>query len=156
MIKTVAKIHKHISCVQRAIMNVAHRLERRAFFHDDSKFQSDELKGFARFDNMPEGLIYGSDEYKEAMSIIMKDNDCFDLHSKRNDHHPEYYVNVQLMPLLQVIEMVCDWHGAHRAYGNKGDWGESVRHNIGRYNFSEGQKWVIYEVSGLLTGEIDG
>ena len=153
MIKTVEKLHHHIKCVQSAIMNVSHRLEKRAFRHDASKFMSDELQGYARFEQMPEGLIYGSDQYKKAMAAIMKDNDCFKLHSQRNDHHPEYYDDVQLMPLLQVIEMVCDWHGTHKTYGNKGSWGKSVTHNIARFNFSEGQKWVINQMGKLLAKE---
>ena len=155
MLRTVAKIHKHISFVQEALLHIVDEFRMRAFVHDSSKFESDELSGYLRFEDMPEGLEYGSAEYKAAMAKIMENNNCFELHSQRNDHHPEHYENTQDMRLMAVIEMVCDWAGAHLAYGNKGDWKESAEHNIGRYDFSEHQKWVIREVSYFLYAECE-
>ena len=105
---------------------------------------------------MPEGLEYGSDEYKAEMAKIMENNNCFELHSERNDHHPEFHENaysgttVDIMGLFPIIEMVCDWAGAHLAYGNESDWFESVSYNIDRYQFSTAQKWAINEVAKLL------
>lgn len=150
MIKTISKIHKHISYVRVALLHFSDNLRLRAFVHDSSKFEADELQGYAKFEQMPEGLEYGSAEYKAAMSKVMEDNNCFELHSQRNDHHPEHWGNVQDMPLVPIIEMVCDWFGAHTAYGNKGGWHESVQHNIERYDFNDGQIWVIQQVADKL------
>ena len=154
MFKTIAKIVNHISCVQRALLSVADELRERAIVHDQSKFREDELRGYLRFEDMPEGLVYGSDEYKAAMARVMKDNDCFELHSKRNDHHPEFYEDVRSMRLMALIEMVCDWAGAHLAYGNKSNWKDSVRHNIDRYGFDHTRQWIILEMADLLEQKI--
>ena len=152
MLKTVAKIYNHIRCVQSAIFYISNELQNRAMSHDSSKFSEDEINGYSRFEDMPDGLEYGSMEYKSAMAKVMDGNNCFELHSKRNDHHPEFYDSPSDMGFLQVIEMVCDWHGAHEAYGNDGGWLESVEINIEKYRFSESQKWLVHEVSLFLDG----
>ena len=54
------------------------------------------------------------------------------------------------MGLFALIEMVCDWAGAHVSYGNSGGWDESVSHNLSRYDFTEQQKWVICQTSNYL------
>ena len=160
MFKTIKRIATHISCVQKALFCVVHELRQRALVHDASKFNEDELKGYLRFEEMPEGLEYGSDAYKAAMAKIMKDNNCFELHSINNDHHPEHWdypeggSDVGLMGLFQIIEMVCDWAGAHLAYGNKSDWHQSVNHNTDRYKFSISQKWVIEQTASFLARKI--
>ena len=150
MYKTVARIVNHISWVQRAMITIADELRDRSLRHDRSKFNEDELRGYLRFEEMPEGLTYGFDEYKAAMSKIMKDNNCFELHSKRNNHHPEFYDDIRSMRLLPIIEMVCDWAGAHLAYGNKSTWHQSVRDNTERYGFDHIRLWIILEVADLL------
>lgn len=150
MMKTAIKMYRHIASVQELMGNIVDNLRRRAFVHDASKFEEDEFKGYMRFEQMPEGLEYGSDEYKTAMQAVMENNNCFDLHSKRNTHHPEYHENVQEMPFLDLIEMVCDWGGAHVAYGNTGEWHDSVEKNIERYDFSDEQKWLIRQVANHI------
>lgn len=160
MYKTIKKIQKHIGCVQSAIACCISELQQRAYAHDTSKFQEDELKGYARFEEMPEGLEYGSEEHKAAMAKVMEGNSCFQLHSQRNDHHPEYHdypeggSDLGMMGLFPLIEMVCDWAGAHLAYGNKGSWFDSVDKNIAKYDFDDNQKWVIRQVSDFLRREI--
>ena len=124
MFKTVSKIVKHIACVQEAMTLFTKEIQHRADAHDASKFGDDELEGFARFEDMPEGLEYGSPEYEAAMAKVMEGNNCFELHAARNDHHPEYWdcpeqgVDVGMMGLFPLIEMVSDWAGAHKSYGN--------------------------------------
>ena len=161
MLETIAKIQKHIRCVQEAMRHCVDELHNRAFAHDASKFQSDELIGYARFEEMPEGLEYGSEAHKEAMAKVMEGNNCFELHSTRNDHHPEHYEMsesdlpfVTQMGLFPLMEMVCDWAGAHLAYNNKGGWLKSVEVNIERHNFSICQRWVIHQVSDFLMRKI--
>lgn len=160
MYKTIAKIQKHISCVQEAMLHCVDELRKRLLVHDASKFQEDELTGYARFEDFPEGLEYGSPEYQAAMAKVMAGNNCFKLHSARNDHHPEYYdvpedgVDLSMMGLFPLMEMVCDWAGAHLAYGNTGGWLESVEVNIKKHDFSDSQKWVIHEVADFLRRRI--
>ena len=160
MFKTIKKIQKHIGCVQEALLHVVDELRGRAFCHDSSKFEQDELTGVARFEEMPEGLEYGSDEYEAAMAKVLDGNNFFQLHTARNDHHPEHFdypeggSDIGMMGLFPLIEMVTDWAGAHLAYSNKGSWDDSVRHNISKYNFSDSQKWVIRQMSDFLGRKI--
>jgi hypothetical protein len=58
------------------------------------------------------------------------------------------------MRFQQIIEMVCDWAGAHLAYGNKGGWHKSVSINIEKYPFLPEQKWLIRDVSLFLSSRI--
>ena len=158
MFSTIKKIQTHIACVQQALRVCVDELMNRAFVHDASKLQEDELTGFARFEDMPEGLEYGSEEYQAAMAKVMADNNFFQLHSQRNDHHPEYWdtieTDVGMMGLFSILEMVCDWAGAHLTYGNKGGWQESVEINIKKHPFNTSQKWVIYQMSHFLSRKI--
>ena len=149
-LKQVAKISKHISSVRDMMQYVIAELQQRSLVHDNSKYELEELRGYMRFADMPEGLKYESDEYKEAMAKVMDGNDCFERHSQANDHHPEYYEKILDMGLFALIEMVCDWAGAHVAYGNSGGWEESVLHNVSRYGFTDYQKWVIGQTSNYL------
>lgn len=151
VLKTVKKIHTHISEVQGAILHVIDELRMRAFCHDSSKFEENELTGVARFEDMPEGLEYGSEEYEAEMAKVMQDNNFFELHAARNDHHPEHFADVKKMRFQQIIEMVCDWAGAHLAYGNKGGWHKSVEMNIEKYPFMPEQEWLIRDVSLFLS-----
>ena len=160
MYKTVSKIAKHIRCVQRVMTLLTDELQKRLLGHDASKFVEDELKGYLRFEEMPEGLEYGSSAYNAAMAHIMKDNDCFDRHSRRHDHHPEYWdcpeqgVDLGMMGLFPLMEMVSDWAGAHLSNGNEGSWLASVKWNMNKHNFSENQKWVIYELADFYSRRV--
>ena len=162
MFKTIKKIVTHISCVQKALFCVIGELRQRALVHDASKFNEDELKYYTAYENFPEGLKFGSKEYKAAEKRLNVGvgSPGFGLHTYRNDHHPEFHENahsgttVDIMGLFPIIEMVCDWAGAHVAYGNESDWFESVTYNMNRFEFSDAQKWVIGEVASLLYKEI--
>lgn len=56
------------------------------------------------------------------------------------------------MPLLDVIEMVCDWHAAYRTYnGAPGQsFAGSVAINKKRFHLSDAQWWVVNQVVALL------
>ena len=95
--------------------------------HDMSKFSANESWGYA--------------------SMKSKDKTAFDLawhhHKQHNKHHPEYWFSVGKdgstevidMPRIYLLEMVADWIGAGRTYGNTiEDW---LPENIGRFFFSE-------------------
>lgn len=152
MIKTVKRIHTHIKCVRNAIKVITDNLNYRADSHDDSKFEADELEYYSAYEKLPEGLKFGSEEYKQALKELNVGvgTPGFNMHSSRNDHHPEYYEDVSDMGFLPIIEMVCDWNGAMRAYGNKQDWMESVDYNISRFDFNDNQIWLIKQVAEFL------
>lgn len=161
MFKTVARIHTHIKEVRGSLGLIISALRSRADSHDDSKFTQEELEYYSAYERLPEGsegLVFGSEEYKQALKDLNVGvgTPGFNLHSSRNDHHPEYYdcpeqgVDLGMMGFLPIIEMVCDWHGAMKAYGNKQDWMESVQYNISRFDFNENQIWLIRQVAEWL------
>ena len=158
MFKTISKIVRHISAVRSAISLVIKELQRRADCHDDSKFTQEELNYYLAYENFPTGLEFGSKEYQQAEKKLNVGvgSPGFGLHSRRNDHHPEYYdcpeqnIDLSFMGLFALIEMTCDWCGAHLSYGNKGGWKESVQYNISRFDFNDKQKYIINEVADFL------
>ena len=112
----------------------------RGVVHDLSKFRPSEWGPYARY-------FYGQ-----------KDDQAFDLawlcHQKRNPHHWQWWVlreddggtKVMEMPLVYMLEMVCDWRGAGRAYGNADTlgWYEKNRENM-RLG-PETRAWVEHEL----------
>ena len=156
MYRTIKRISEHIQSVQRMMRHITDEIIDRSHKHDASKYNENELKGYIRFEEMPDGLEYGSDEYKKARANVMKNNNCFELHSQTNDHHPEYWdcpeqnVDLSFMGLFPLMEMVCDWAGAYTSYGNTGTWMESVDYNVSRFDFNDKQKYIIYEFADFL------
>jgi hypothetical protein len=98
-------------------------------FHDSSKFLPDEFLPYARYDFTKFG--------KNPPEIQSAFNLAWLKHQKRNKHHWQHWllindsgralflsggwlkqVEAQAMPRKRILEMVADWRGAGRAYGN--------------------------------------
>ncbi len=108
--------------------NEKHKFELRLLTHDFSKLSINESIGYSTF-NFETG----------------ENRDDFDLawhhHKMNNDHHPEHWFNVGKdggtkvleMPTICLFEMIADWIGAGRTYGNTiDDW---LPKNIDRFTF---------------------
>lgn len=89
-----------------------------------------------------------------------RERQTIDLHFSRNSHHPEHkekFCELRDGPLpgmtfLDVIEMVCDWHGARKGYDDPRPWQESVALNFtskGKY-LSPEQRWLAEQVAEFL------
>ena len=63
--------------------------------HDESKFSEEEFEPYAQkwFGNKEDSF-----EYEQA----------WEHHYMNNEHHPEYW-NGEDMPLIYILEMICDW-----------------------------------------------
>lgn len=101
-----------------------------AIFHDWDKFLPDEFipyaKTFNNEDGSPKSIRDKSGYYAAA---LIKEN-AFDmawlLHQKRNKHHWQWWIlplddgGFKAMPMSELYrkEMLADWRGAGRAYGN--------------------------------------
>lgn len=66
--------------------------------HDESKFSEEEFEPYARFWYNDKDHYDYDPEYEAA----------WDHHWMNNEHHPEYW-NGDDMPLLYILEMLCDW-----------------------------------------------
>jgi hypothetical protein len=163
---------RHRDFVRFALLHVVHDIERRSLTHDASKMLDDEFAGFARINAIARVNKFGSEEYKASMK---QERATIDLHFSRNSHHPErprligeaaeeqrglpddatsYWAahGAARMTFLDVIEMVCDWWGARKGYGDTRSWQESVELNFtakGKYLSTE-QLWLARDVAVFL------
>ena len=148
--------------VQAALQVLIHALERRSLVHDVSKFGADEFEGFARINRAARDFPYGSDEYRASLKA---EKPTIALHYSRNSHHPEYHEHPDFgnaanewMGLLDLIEMVCDWHAAWRVYEGqrapeiRASWADNMQKQRDRFGgkLTDAQWYVIDEVSRLL------
>lgn len=88
------------------------------WIHDMSKFSANESIGYAFHD-------FSKKEYSLPFEK------AWHHHKQHNPHHPEYWMNpgrngkLDILPMteLYVAEMITDWMGAGRTYGNSlEDW----------------------------------
>lgn len=162
---------RHRDFVRLALLHVVHDIERRSLTHDASKMLDDEFFGFARINAIARVNKFGSEEYKASMK---QERSTIDLHFSRNSHHPErprllgeaaeearglpddftYWQarDGANMTFLDVIEMVCDWWGARKGYGDNRPWSESVELNFASKGklLNAQQLWLAREVAVFL------
>lgn len=82
----------------------ANELRKRAIIHDNSKIlNKDEFRALT-------GIINDKSCLKDSSSKLSSfKQDAIELHWQHNEHHPEHFENVEDMPRLARMEMVCDW-----------------------------------------------
>lgn len=97
------------------------------WIHDMSKFSANEAWGYV---NMKA-------ENKTEFNL------AWHHHKQHNPHHPEHWFSVKKdgstellkMPRIYILEMISDWIGAGKTYGNEiQDW---LPDNIQRFSFHE-------------------
>jgi hypothetical protein len=158
---------RHRDFVRAALARIVNDIEQRAIVHDASKMLDDEFAGFSRINAAARINKFGSPEYKEGM---VREKPTIDLHFSRNSHHPErpellagketepddyaYWSKKAAvdMTFLDVIEMVCDWHGARKGYDDPRSWEDTVKLNFeskGKYLAPE-QRWLAEQVARFL------
>lgn len=173
----LATMLRHVTELRSALLRVQQDLEARAVRHDVSKFSPEEFPGFARINSTARKHPYGSEEYRAA---IRAEKDTVDRHQRGNSHHPEYHEarvredlrrttsespgpglkwvvpveieGVDVMPWLDVIEMVCDWWAATQTYGTT-PWKEVLEKQKARWNWSLEHWWLIGQVAAFLSGD---
>ncbi len=79
------------------------RLIANGYLHDHSKFQGVEWKYLRPDDKNCD---------KELLKIAINQ------HVLTNKHHPEYWLGIQNMPRIYLLEMVCDWTARSSEFGN--------------------------------------
>ena len=82
-------------------ISIGHQLIARVHIHDNSKFYGMEWKYMGKNEQNGEML-------KEAILH----------HQSVNDHHPEYWRDVNKdMPAIAIAEMICDWKARSEEFG---------------------------------------
>jgi uncharacterized protein DUF5662 len=132
---------EHIQKVHSRLVEVQRELLTRALLHDASKLKEPEKSGYDKLTAKLADLVYGSPEYKQALTDAKP---VIDHHYQVNSHHPEHYENgIAGMSLLDVIEMLCDWKAASERT-KQGSIVASLEHNRQRFKI-DGQLMSILE-----------
>lgn len=125
---------EHMRKVQARMGVVLHELKFRASVHDDSKLEEPEKSGYDQLSADLKDIVYGTDEYRAALTAAKP---VIDHHYAHNSHHPEHYPNgIAGMSLLDVIEMLCDWKAASERT-KQGSIAQSLVHNKARFGISD-------------------
>lgn len=103
--------------------------------HDESKFSEEEFEPYAQkwFGDKKETF-----EYEEAWKH----------HYMNNEHHPEYWLGED-MPLIYILEMICDWGSFSIAKGDfkeLSDFYYNKAMNDPEKNLSEATKEIIHDL----------
>lgn len=105
--------------------------------HDMSKFCTNEAFGYAGYD-------FKNPHPKSKLAFEA----AWHHHKMHNPHHPEYWLNPDKagnlvpikMPNIYVMEMIADWIGAGKTYGNTLEaW---LPDNLHRFMFGQSQETV--------------
>jgi len=116
----------------------------RGLVHDWSKFLPDEFLSYAKF--FEGGYKYG--EQPEALKAAFAA--AWNEHQKRNSHHYQYHMltwdrgdtECLPMPLKDCMEMLCDWRGAGRTYGNTDTRGWYLKNKGNIHLHPDTRRWV--------------
>ncbi len=131
----------HVRRVGELMLEPITELQRRAVWHDDSKFSPEEFESFARETPTLKSLTYGSPEYKAALERIKP---ALEHHYGRNPHHPEYHPDgINDMNLVDLIEMLADWKAATERHAD-GDLRRSIEQNAERFGYDDTMKRLLY------------
>lgn len=125
-------------------------LVHRSKTHDASKYQEPEytpylwITEFYRCKNL--NIPF---EYPPGIEAKTKQASWHHIHT--NSHHPEYHVDINNMPLTDVLEMICDWAGMAEELGegiSAKPWATKV---IGtKFKFNEKMTKLIFDKIDLL------
>jgi len=133
---------KHIQMVGENIIKCVKNLLSRAVHHDASKLEAPEKELLEKYTPQLRGLTYGSPEYFEMLKLL---DPALKHHYANNRHHPEYFGSedsIDKMTLLDIIEMLCDWHAATKRHAD-GDIHKSIEINSKRFRISDQLKSIL-------------
>ena len=70
--------------------------------HDDSKFSEEEFEPYAQ-------KFYGPQDINgKPLDFVPGYDEAWKHHWMNNEHHPEFWLGED-MPLIYILEMLCDW-----------------------------------------------
>jgi len=119
-LNTITKHKWYVFCACKDI-----RLYWRGITHDMSKYTPIELFSSAQYFQGTKSPI---DVEKTAKGYSL----AWQHHKRKNSHHWEYWIDFKdgqvitlKIPYKDVLELICDWIGAGKAY-NTSDWNQKV------------------------------
>ena len=125
-------------------------LEARGLAHDASKFLEPERSGYVWLTWALQNRVKLSGELAGLVEQSLA------RHRSVNPHHPEFHSDLNEMSLLDLVEMVCDWHAITLENGQ--DISATRRwtdvHLPLRWSFSISQTQQIYSILSELGGRL--
>jgi hypothetical protein len=114
------------------------------FIHDLSKFSLNEAYGYAIHD------------FKNPEPTLSVFKNAWHHHKLNNPHHPENWLNVERdgkttplpMPSIYIAEMIADWQGASRSYGQNMD--EWLTKNLPQFLFHPYSANILNEYLSMM------
>lgn len=131
---------KHIHKVRELLHKMITELDERARNHDQSKLESPEKEVFGEYTPELAKVEYGSEEYTK---LLEKVKPAIEHHYANNRHHPQFHKNgINGMDLIDLLEMVVDWHAATSRNKN-GNIRKSIDINAEKYKIEPQLKDII-------------
>ena len=131
--------------MHRVICEIIHRIE----IHDKGKLQPEEKSIFDEYTPRLKGVTFGSPEYRQFLNEMKP---ALDHHYATNRHHPEFFPDgIRGMNLLDMIEMICDWHASSKRHAD-GDPLKSIEINQKRFGYSDEMKQVFINTMRWVSG----
>jgi hypothetical protein len=114
------------------------------FVHDLSKFSLNEAYGYAVHD------------FKNPEPTLSLFKNAWHHHKLNNPHHPENWLNVERdgkttplpMPSIYIAEMIADWQGASKSYGQNID--EWLSKNLHQFLFHPYSAKILHEYLSMM------
>jgi len=122
----------------------------RSKIHDASKYQEPEYTPYLWITeyNKCKNLNIPF-EYPPGIKVETEQATWHHIHT--NSHHPEYHKDINNMPLIDIIEMVCDWTAMAEELGQGTSAKSWADKTIGhRWKFDENTTNLIYQQIELL------
>ena len=110
--------------------------------HDESKYGEEEFEPYAQ-------KFYGKQDINgRPLEYVPDYDEAWKHHWMNNEHHPEHWLGED-MPLIYILEMLCDWGSFSIASGNMKElskfYYEQARDDEEK-NLSDNTKIIIEEI----------
>ena len=138
---------QHIEKVRAFIRYIIDRLTVRAVEHDSVKLESPEVELFAKLTPKLAAATYGSEEYHAFLKEL---EPALQHHYAHCRHHPEHFDRgINDMPLVDLVEMICDWKAASLRQNN-GNLLKSIEINAKRFGYDDQLKQIFINTARLF------
>lgn len=110
--------------------------------HDESKFGEEEFEAYAQ-------KFFGPQDINgKPLDFIPGFDQAWEHHWQNNEHHPEHWLGED-MPLIYILEMICDWGSFSIAEGNPKELIDYYYNNARddeEKNLSDNTKKIVEEI----------
>jgi hypothetical protein len=119
--------------------------------HDESKFSEEEFEPYAQ-------KFYGKQDINgKPLDYVPGYDEAWKHHWMNNEHHPEHWLGED-MPLIYILEMICDWGSFSIDNGDMSELSKYYYDNAKddeEKNLSDNTKIIIEEILDKINSVLD-